>query len=139
MRGNEQVQETIFSYVSRAQRVPQDHQLPPIRTMVNEALKEPSPKFERMYSEVGRPSIPLEQLLRALLGFYTVRSERLLMEQLDYNLLFRWFVGLSTNDAIWDAVSSKKRERLLKAAKAETLGWACPETLHFVQSDKGSE
>ena len=97
MRGNEQSQEAMFSYVSPAQRVPQDHPLRPIRRMVDEALKELSPKFERMYSDVGRPSIPPEQLLRALLlqVFYTVRSERLLMEQLDYNLLFRWFVGLS--------------------------------------------
>ena len=118
MRGNEQIQDAMFSYISPAQRVPQDHPLRPIRKMVDEALKELSPKFERMYSDVGRPSIPPEQLLRALLlqVFYTVRSERLLMEQLDYNLLFRWFVGLSMDDEIWDAtVFSKNRERLLEA------------------------
>src|SRR5712692_9239342 len=114
MRGNEQIQDGMFSYISPAQRVPQDHPLRPIRKMVDEALKELSPKFEGMYSDVGRPSIPPEQLLRALLlqVFYTVRSERLLMEQLDYNLLFRWFVGLSMDDEIWDAtVFCKNRER----------------------------
>lgn len=124
MRGNEQMQEGMFSYISPAQRVPHDHPLRPIRTMVDEALKELSPQFERMYSDVGRPSIPPEQLLRALLlqVFYTVRSERLLMEQLNYNLLFRWFVGLSMDDAIWDAtVFSKNRERLLKAEVARSF------------------
>jgi transposase len=118
MRGSEQFQEGMFSYVSPAQRVPQDHPLRPIRKMVDEALKELSPKFAQMYSDVGRPSIPPEQLLRALLlqVFYTVRSERQLMEQLDYNLLFRWFVGLSMDEAVWDAtVFSKNRERLLGA------------------------
>jgi transposase len=117
MRGSEQIQDSMFSYISPSQRVPQDHPLRPIRKMVDEALKELSPRFERMYSEVGRPSIPPEQLLRALLlqVFYTVRSERLLMEQLDYNLLFRWFVGLSMDDEIWDAtVFCKNRERLLE-------------------------
>jgi transposase len=118
MRGSEQIQDAMFSYISPAQRVPQDHPLRPIRKMVDEALKELSPKFERMYSDVGRPSIPPEQLLRALMLqiFYTVRSERLLMEQLNYNLLFRWFVGLSMDDEIWDAtVFCKNRERLLEA------------------------
>jgi transposase len=118
MRGNEQIQEAMFSYISPAQRVPQDHPLRPIRKMVDEALKELSPKFEQMYSETGRPSVPPEQLLRALLlqMFYTVRSERQLMEQLDYNLLFRWFVGLSMDDEIWDAtVFCKNRDRLLGA------------------------
>src|SRR5207253_4142752 len=96
----------------------------PIRKMVDEALKELSPKFERMYSDVGRPSIPPEQLLRALLlqVFYTVRSERLLMEQLDYNLLFRWFVGLSMDDEVWDASTfSKNRERLLEGDIADAF------------------
>lgn len=118
MRGCEQAQEAMFSYVSPAQRVPQDHPLRPIRKMVDAALEELSRKFERMYSDVGRPSIPPEQLLRALLlqVFYTVRSERMLMEQLNYNLLFRWFVGLSMDEEIWDAtVFSKNRERLLAA------------------------
>jgi len=118
MRGQEQFQEAMFSYVSPAKRVPQDHPLRPIWKMVNEALKGLSRQFERMYSEVGRPSIPPEQLLRALLlqAFYTVRSERQLMEQLDYNMLFRWFVGLSMDEPIWDAtVFSKNRERLLEA------------------------
>lgn len=117
MRGQEQYQEAMFSYVSPAQRVPQDHPLRAIRRMVDEALKELSRKFEQMYSEVGRPSIPPEQLLRALLvqAFYTVRSERQLMEQLNYNLLFRWFVGLSMDEGVWDAtVFSKNRDRLLQ-------------------------
>ena len=118
MRGNEQIQDSMFSYISPAQRVPQDHPLRPIRRMVDEGLKELSPKFEQMYSDTGRPSIPPEQLLRALLlqMFYAVRSERQLMEQLDYNLLFRWFVGLSMDDEIWDAtVFCKNRDRLLEA------------------------
>ena len=118
MRGAEQVQDAMFSYVSPAQRVPKDHPLRPIRQMVDEVLRELSPEFERMYSDIGRPSIPPEQLLRTLLlqVFYTVRSERLMMEQLDYNLLFRWFVGLSMDDEIWNAtVFSKNRERLLAA------------------------
>jgi transposase len=117
MRGNEQIQDAMFSYISPAQRVPQDHPLRPIRKMVDEVLKDLSPKFEQMYSDVGRPSVPPEQLLRALLlqMFYTVRSERQLMEQLDYNLLFRWFVGLSMDDEIWDAtVFCKNRDRLRK-------------------------
>jgi transposase len=106
----------MFSYVSPERRVPKDHPLRPIREMVDAALKELSPRFEAIYSRVGRPSIPPEKLLRALLlqVFYTIRSERLLMEQLDYNLLFRWFVGLEMDDAVWDAtVFTKNRQRLL--------------------------
>jgi transposase len=118
MRGNEQVQDEMFSYITPAQRVPQDHPLRPIRRMVDAALKELSREFERMYSAVGRPSVPPEQLLRALLLqlLYTVRSERMLMEQLHYNLLFRWFVGLNMDDEVWDAtVFTKNRDRLLEA------------------------
>src|SRR5262245_40050257 len=117
MRGNEEIQEEIFSYITPAQRVPQSHPLRPIRKMVDDALQQLSPEFDAMYSETGRPSIPPEQLLRALLlqMLYSVRSERQLMEQLDYNLLFRWFVGLSMDDRVWDpTVFTKNRERLLR-------------------------
>ena len=116
MRGEDQRSEGIFSYVRLEQRVPVDHPLRPIRDLVDAALKELSRDFTRLYSREGRPSIPPERLLRALLlqAFYTVRSERQLMEQLDYNLLFRWFVGLSMDDAVWDAtVFCKNRDRLL--------------------------
>ena len=116
MRGTDAQQPDMFSYISPDQRVPEDHPLRPIRRMVDEALEALSPRFEQLYSRTGRPSIPPEQLLRALLVqvLYTVRSERLLMEQLEYNLLFRWFVGLNMDDSVWDAtVFSKNRERLL--------------------------
>jgi transposase len=118
MRGNDIQQDAMFSYLSPEQRVPADHPLRPIRQMVDTVLKRLSPRFEAMYAEGGRPSIPPEKLLRALLlqCLYSVRSERMLMEQLDYNLLFRWFVGLNMDDPIWDfTVFSKNRERLLEA------------------------
>jgi len=108
----------MFSYVSPEQRVPKDHPLRPIRVFCDIALRALSREFDRMYSDMGRPSIPPEKLLRALLLqiLYTVRSERMLMEQLDYNLLFRWFVGLNMDDGVWDAtVFSKNRDRLLEA------------------------
>ena len=117
MRGTDKRQEPMFSYISAEKRVPQDHPLRTIRTMVDVILKDLSPLFETLYSNTGRPSIAPEKLLRTLLlqVLYTVRSERLLMEQLDYNLLFRWFVGLSMDDPIWDAtVFSKNRDRLLE-------------------------
>jgi len=117
MRGDDPKQEAMFSYVSPEQRVPQDHPLRPVREMVDTILKEMSGRFARLYSERGRPSIAPERLLRALLLqiFYSVRSERLLMEQLDYNLLFRWFVGLSMDAPVWDAtVFSKNRDRLIE-------------------------
>jgi transposase len=116
MRGNDVQQQAMFSYLSPEARVPQDHPLRPIRDMVNQALAELSGEFQAMYSQEGRPSIPPEKLLRALLLqiLYTIRSERLLMEQLDYNLLFRWFVGLSMDDQVWDhSVFSKNQERFL--------------------------
>jgi transposase len=106
----------MFSYVSPEDRVPADHPLRPIRKVVDSALAGLSSRFEGMYSVFGRPSIAPEKLLRALLLqiFYSVRSERLLMEQLDYNLLFRWFVGLNVDEAVWDVtVYTKNRERLL--------------------------
>jgi transposase len=94
----------LFSYVSCEARVPADHPLRAVRAIVDEALEVLSPDFERLYSRIGRPSIAPEKLLRALLlqAFYSVRSERQLMQQLDYNLLFRWFVGLSMDAPIWD-------------------------------------
>jgi transposase len=116
MRGKDQRSEALFSYVSLETRIPADHPLRAIREIVDEALRKLSIAFGRLYAREGRPSIPPERLLRALLlqAFYTVRSERQLMEQLDYNLLFRWFVGLSTDDQVWDAtVFCKNRDRLL--------------------------
>ena len=116
MRGADERSEGIFSYVRLEQRVPADHPLRAIRDLVDAALKDLSREFGRLYARDGRPSIPPERLLRALLlqAFYTVRSERQLMEQLDYNLLFRWFVGLSMDDAVWNpTVFCKNRDRLL--------------------------
>ena len=116
MRGDDQQSGWMFSYVSPEERVPADHPLRPIRQMTEAIFARLSPRFDRLYSTIGRPSIPPEKLLRALLlqGLYTVRSERLLMEQLQYNLLFRWFVGLGMDDAVWDAtVFTKNRDRLL--------------------------
>ena len=117
MRGDDRHPDAMFSYVAPEQRVPADHPLRAIRAMVDTALRELSPEFERLYPKTGRPSIPPEKLLRALLlqMLYSVRSERQLMEQLDYNLLFRWFVGLSMDDPVWDpTVFTKNRERLLR-------------------------
>jgi transposase len=116
MRGEDRESGALFSYVSCEARVPADHPLRAIRAIVDEALEVLSGEFEQLYSKVGRPSIPPEKLLRALLlqAFYTIRSERQLMEQLDYNLLFRWFVGLSMDAPVWDAtVFSKNRDRLI--------------------------
>jgi transposase len=124
MRGDDDQQLGVFSYVSPEQRVPQEHPLRPIRAMADEALRHLQPRFSKLYSTTGRPSIAPEKLLRALLlqVLYSVRSERMLMEQLDYNLLFRWFVGLNMDDAIWDAtVFSKNRQRLLSADIAEAF------------------
>ena len=117
MRGDDRGPDGMFSYIRPEQRVPADHPLRPIRAMVDGALRELSGEFARLYPKVGRPSIPPEKLLRALLLqlLYSVRSERQLMEQLDYNLLFRWFVGLSMDDPVWDpTVFTKNRERLLR-------------------------
>src|SRR6202051_4164293 len=124
MRGDDNQQEAMFSYVSPEKRVPADHPLRPIRKMVDEILKEMSPKFQKLYSDVGRPSIAPERLLRSLLLqiFYSVRSERMLIEQLQYNLLFRWFVGMEMDEAVWNhAVYSKNRERLLNEEIAEAF------------------
>jgi transposase len=116
MRGEDQQSESFFSYVRLEARIPADHPLRAIRELVDAALRELSRSFDRLYAREGRPSIPPERLLRALLlqAFYTVRSERQLMEQLNYNLSFRWFVGLSADDPVWDAtVFCKNRDRLL--------------------------
>src|SRR5258705_9415619 len=124
MRGDDLHQDGMFSYISPEQRVPKDHPLRPIRKMVDEILVELSPRFKKLYSKTGRPSIAPEKLLRALLLqiLYSVRSERLLMEELAYNMLFRWFVGLSMDDDVWDATTfSKNRERLLTGDIAEAF------------------
>src|ERR1044072_3811752 len=116
MRGDDHQQAGMFSYISPEDRVPRLHPLRAIREMADRALKKLSPQFDSMYAKTGRPSIAPEKLLRALLlqVLYTIRSERLLMEQLDYNLLFRWFVGLEMDDPVWNAtVFTKNRERLL--------------------------
>src|SRR5213080_3143992 len=118
MRGTDTQQSSMFSYLSPEERVPEKHPLRPIRLLVDDALKALSPTFSQMYSAFGRPSIPPEKLLRALLlqVLYTIRSERMLMEELNYNLLFRWFVGLNMDEPVWDVtVFTKNRERLLKA------------------------
>src|SRR3954468_21286182 len=103
MRGADRQPDAMFSYVSTEQRVPADHPLRAIRALVDEVLRDMSREFDGLYARVGRPSIPPERLLRAQLLqiFYSVQSERLLMEQLDYNLLFRWFVGLEMDEPVW--------------------------------------
>src|ERR1700737_3089767 len=124
MRGADHQQSGMFSYISAEKRVPEDHPLRAIRAMVDLALRNMGPQFDAMYAKLGRPSIPPEKLLRALLlqVLYTVRSERMLMEQLNYNLLFRWFVGMNIDDPVWDVtVFTKNRERLLAAEIAKTL------------------
>ena len=117
MRGQDIQQEGWFSYGTLETRVPSDHPLRPIRRMVDEALKAMSARFDAIYGDVGRRSIRPERLLRALLVqlLYPVRSERSLTAQLEYNLLFRWFVGLPANEPVWHAtVFSKDRDRLLE-------------------------
>lgn len=124
MRGTDDQQAEMFSYISPEQRVPEDHPLRPIRKMVDEVLVELSPRFSKLYSRIGRPSIAPEKLLRSLLieVLYSVRSDRMLMEQLNYNMLFRWFVGLNMDDPVWDAtVFSKNRERLLDGDIAQAF------------------
>ncbi len=122
MRGEDIQQHDLFSYGSLEERVPANHPLRPIRLMVDEALKALDGRFEEIYDGDGRKSIPPERLLRALLlqMLYSVRSERMLMEQLEYNLLYRWFVGLSANEPVWHpTVFTKNRDRLLEGAVAE--------------------
>jgi transposase len=128
MRGDDQQQSHMFSYLSPEKRVRKDHPLRAIRAMVDEILAQLSPQFDTMYARVGRPSIAPEKLLRAQLlqMLYSIRSERLLMEEMDYNLLFRWFVGLNADDEVWDpTVFTKNRDRLLQGEVAKEFlgGW----------------
>src|SRR5579883_1258981 len=122
MRGDERVQDGMFRYVSLEQRVPKDHPLRAVRQLTDTVLRSLSVEFDSLYADSGRPSIAPEYILRALLlqVFYSVRSERMLVEQIDYNLLFRWFVGLGMDDAVWNhAVFSKNRDRLLNSEVAQ--------------------
>jgi transposase len=124
MRGDDRRPDAMFSYVSAEQRVPADHPLRAIRALVDDVLRDMSQEFDGLYAGVGRPSIPPERLLRAQLLqiFYSIRSERLLMEQLDYNLLFRWFVGMDMDEPIWaPTVFSKNRDRLLNQEVARSF------------------
>src|SRR6202040_1255589 len=123
MRGAAREPDPMFSYVSPEQRIPPEHPLRAIRALVDDVLRDMSREFDRLYAAIGRPSVPPERLLRAQLLqiFYSIRSERLLMEQLDYNLLFRWFVGLAMDEAIWDTtVFTKNRDRLLNQDTARS-------------------
>jgi transposase len=139
MRGDDRGPETMFSYVSAEQRVPSDHPLRAIRALVDDVLREMSREFDRLYSDIGRPSIPPERLLRAQLLqiFYSIRSERLLMEQLDYNLLFRWFVGMDMDEPIWaPTVFTKNRDRLLNQDIARSFFRRVVERAQRLMSDE---
>jgi transposase len=138
MRGDESVQGGMFSYVTLEQRVPQAHPLRAIRRLTDVVLRSLSQEFDSLYSASGRPSIAPEYVLRALLlqAFYSVRSERQLVEQIDYNLLFRWFVGLGMDDAVWNhAVFSKNRDRLLTSEVAQQFFAAVDEQAKRFMSD----
>lgn len=122
MRGSDQQQGEVFSYLSPESRVRKDHPLRAMRRMVDEVLGKLSPEFDRMYARQGRPSIAPEKLLRGQLlqMLYSVRSERLLMEEIDYSILFRWFIGLNLDEEVWDATTfTKNRDRLLEADVAQ--------------------
>jgi len=139
MRGDDRQPDAMFSYVSAEQRVPKDHPLRAIRALVDDVLHDMSREFDRLYARVGRPSIPPERLLRAQLLqiFYSIRSERLLMEQLDYNLLFRWFVGMDMDEPIWDAtVFTKNRDRLLNQDIARSFFRRVVERAEGLMSDE---
>ena len=141
MRGGDERSGSLFSYVDLEARVGEDHPLRIIRGVVNEALAALSGEFSELYSRSGRPSIPPEKLLRAMLlqAFYSIRSERQLMERLEFDLLFRWFVGLCVDDAAWDhSTFSKNRERLLEgdiAAKRLTAVIAQPRVKRLLSTD----
>jgi transposase len=141
MRGSDERSGSLFSYVDLETRVPKEHPLRPIRELANAALSELSGDFAALYAPLGRPSIPPEKLLRALLlqAFYTIRSERQLMERLEFDLLFRWFVGLGVDDPAWDhSVFSKNRDRLLEgeiAAQFLTALLAQPKVRRLLSSD----
>jgi transposase len=139
MRGDDRQPDAMFSYVSAEQRVPRDHPLRAIRALVDDVLRDMSREFDGLYARVGRPSIPPERLLRAQLLqiFYSVRSEALLMEQLDYNLLFRWFVGMDMDEPIWDpTVFSKNRDRLLTQEIARSVFRRVLERAQGLMSDE---
>jgi len=141
MRGGDERSGELFSYVDLEARVRRDHPLRAIRAIVNEALVALEPEFAGLYSPLGRPSIPPEKLLRSMLlqAFYSIRSERLLMERLEYDLLFRWFVGIGIDDAAWDhSVFSKNRDRLLEgdiAAKFLAAVLAQPKVKKLLSTD----
>ena len=122
MRGSDHQTDRMFCYSSPETFVPGDHPLRPIRSMVEKALSDLYPEFQAMYSHTGRPSIPPEKLLKALLlqAFYSIRSIRLLMERIQHDILFRWFVGLSLEDCVWDhSTFSQNQERLLESELAK--------------------
>src|ERR1035441_8490885 len=124
MRGDDQRQSAMFSYLTLAQRIAADHPARQIRVLVDRSLERMDAELEKLYSDTGRPSIAPERLLRAtlLMILYSIRSERQLMEQMNYNLLFRWFVGLEMDDAVWDVtVFTKNRERLIEGAVSQRL------------------
>jgi transposase len=141
VRGGDNRSGELFSYVDLEARVRRDHPVRAIRTIVNEALSALEREFTGLYSPIGRPSIPPEKLLRAMLlqAFYSIRSERLLMERLEYDLLFRWFVGIGVDDAAWDhSVFSKNRDRLLEgdiAAKFLAAVLAQPKVKKLLSND----
>jgi transposase len=139
MRGDDRQPDAMFSYVSAEQRVPPDHPLRAIRALVDDVLRDMSGEFDGLYARVGRPSIPPERLLRAQLLqiFYSIRSERLLMEQLDYNLLFRWFVGMDMDEPIWaPTVFTKNRDRLLNQEIARSFFRRVVERAEGLMSDE---
>jgi transposase len=140
MRGNDLDQQPeMFSYVPLEERIPRDHPLRAIRRLVDGVLISMTRDFDRMYAKAGRPSIAPERLMRALLlqVFYSIRSERMLMEQMDYNLLFRWFVGLDVSDPVWShAVFSKNRERLLNQEVAQEFFAQVKERAQAFMSDE---
>lgn len=139
VRGDDREPDAMFSYVSAEQRVPKEHPLRAIRALVDDVLRDMSREFDGLYARVGRPSIPPERLLRAQLLqiFYSIRSERLLMEQLDYNLLFRWFVGMDMDEPIWaPTVFSKNRDRLLNQEVARSFFRRVVERAKDLMSDE---
>jgi transposase len=139
MRGDDRDPESMFSYVAPEQRIPRDHPLRAIRALVDDVLRDMSREFGRLYAAIGRPSVPPERLLRAQLLqiFYSIRSERLLMEQLDYNLLFRWFVGLPMDEPVWTpTVFTKNRDRLLNQEIARSFFRRVVERAQGLMSDE---
>lgn len=141
MRGQQERSGPLFSYVSTEERIPKVHPLRQVRRLADQALDRLNPTFCKLYPEGGRPSIPPEQLLLALLlqAIYGIRSERMLIEQLDYNLLFRWFVGLNPDDPVWHPTSfTKNRDRLLNEelmARFLELLLASPEVKPLLSSE----